>query len=482
MNGEENLNNKLLNKVEDFFVPIKTRLSNSWVVSFTIAWAIINWQPILYVILAKEPILDRFVYVEETYYNSSGANWWFYFFLPLLIGAFYAFVFPFIEPGMEWATLFQRRLTNDRNHDLLMNDLVNQEKLALKKAKVDDIVELSSQIDAKKKEIATLLGDLDTEKGKTEKMRLEKEAETLKVTEGLQDLTKANTIITRLENELNAEKQKVVDGQNQITSNLKQIKSLNTELNEARNQIIEESKKNGELATRLEEMSIENTSLKSSEEQLSKMTADLNRFRRENISANNKLEEYKVQLEENKKEAERIIQKNEELVQQLRVEKDESERQYLEESGISTDLKYKVEHLEREIEKSKDSSLKILEKITDHSTLDPSVDLLGLQVEIGSEIGYETANIYNSLLEKYFNKSKKKKYYFHIFINPDLTDDPTISTLIKGILGYNGPMGYVQNAYNITMYLSPDIDVNELVGKIEKIEGVTLVQVEEINS
>ena len=312
MNGEENLSNKLLNKVEDFFVPIKTRLSNSWVASFAIAWVIINWQPILYVILAKEPILERFIYIEKTYYNSLGANWWFYFFLPLLIGAFYAFVFPFIEPGMEWATLFQRRLTNDRNHELLMNDLVNQEKLALKKAKVNKIEELQEKIEDREKEITALKLDIID-------VRKEKELESGKLTKTLKELAESNTDKSRIANELSTQNLKLENAKNQINTNIGQINNLNNELDSLRKQYNKEAKDNNERKIQIEELALEIGRLKGSEEQLIKLTDDYNNTlknlseKEQAIEAFNRdikgLEKSKKQLElTNEEQSKKIIQ------------------------------------------------------------------------------------------------------------------------------------------------------------------------------
>lgn len=220
---------------DSFFVPLKNRLSNSWTASFAIAWLIINWQPVLYLVLAKEPILERFEYIEGAYYDNFGSNWWYYFILPLLIGAFYAFVFPFIEPGMEWATLFQKRLTILRNHDLIMEDLEKQKIRNLKKADVTELEELISSVDKLEKAAKKLNKDIEEEKENTESFRIKFNEESNKVT-GLNDIINGKNIENeRLTSDLKAQEAKNKIQKDDINNKELQIKSLTEENNKLKN-------------------------------------------------------------------------------------------------------------------------------------------------------------------------------------------------------------------------------------------------------
>jgi len=148
--------------MKDFFQNLlhtsSERVKNPFISSFTIAWVIINWKPILIIIFSTLTIEERVEFVSLNYLRLNN-----YFIIPLLVAVFYTLILPYIMLG------FQRILKNANRYKIVNyydEEILRVEKkseVALReveleriRAKTADLSDLNEQIENLKSHVDQL--------------------------------------------------------------------------------------------------------------------------------------------------------------------------------------------------------------------------------------------------------------------------------------------------------------------------------------
>lgn len=270
--------------LDTFFEPIKNRFANPIVSSFAISWIVVNWKPVLFLIFSNNSILEKFDFIERTYYGNKGDNINYFLWIPLFMGIIYTIAMPFIEIGLDWIFSIPRKKRIKRNYDLQKTDLFEEKSVAMLKAEIKEISELNSIIIVQKKENKELRDSIEEEKDTTKKVRKLLQDEEQKTTDALAKFSASDTEKTRLSDELSGERQKHENSLNQLNSTEEQIKVLNKELKGLRENLLGESTKNNEMAKSVEELKLENSRLQVLESQFHQVNVELNLFREKNLT------------------------------------------------------------------------------------------------------------------------------------------------------------------------------------------------------
>ncbi|MEX0141178.1 hypothetical protein MRBLMS1_001992 [Massilia sp. LMS1-1-1.1] len=81
--------------VDNILNVLKVRMSNSFMSSVIISWPIINYKLIM-VIFGGGDYAQKIEYIDNSLYKS-GFKYWYIAYLPICVGLFYVFIFPFID-------------------------------------------------------------------------------------------------------------------------------------------------------------------------------------------------------------------------------------------------------------------------------------------------------------------------------------------------------------------------------------------------
>ena len=96
----------------------KSRLKNPILGGFIFSWLVINWRPIVYIILSDDPVIDRFKFINVHYLNIGNLFWW-----PFVtsIGIFIAL--PYLMAMLDFFTGRGRILRKKQKSVEVENDL-----------------------------------------------------------------------------------------------------------------------------------------------------------------------------------------------------------------------------------------------------------------------------------------------------------------------------------------------------------------------
>lgn len=111
----------------------KERMANPFISSLVISFICINWKPVLYIILSKKSIEEKFDYIKEEFYGEQYFgfdNVKMYFILPILFTLFYLIVLPYIMDLIEEKLNNVNIKKSDRQHVLNKRKYTDNVKIA----------------------------------------------------------------------------------------------------------------------------------------------------------------------------------------------------------------------------------------------------------------------------------------------------------------------------------------------------------------
>jgi|GEM_PF-3240291 len=162
--------NDNLGKVTDTLVtPVNQRLSNPLIGSFALSWAILNWQPIIFLLVSNKNIEDKFSYIKEHFYGvewSGWLSWCMYLIFPLLISILYAIGLPRLENLLEALNLKPRENKMSRVHTLNMKEYSHRIAYAKSQAEIENVKANYMEVEDLNQRI-TLLTEQLQERNKT---------------------------------------------------------------------------------------------------------------------------------------------------------------------------------------------------------------------------------------------------------------------------------------------------------------------------
>ncbi len=171
--------------IESINSGFRSRLKNPILGGFIFSWIVINWRPILYVILSDEPVVEKFTYIDHHYVNLYNLFWW-----PLVTSLGIFIMLPYLMAILDYLTIRGRIIRKkhksvevENDLDLEISRVDKMHKLEDAKAKYTDREELNRNIEELKAQLISKdLQNDHNESFRKEYMNLFKEILSLSVT------------------------------------------------------------------------------------------------------------------------------------------------------------------------------------------------------------------------------------------------------------------------------------------------------------
>ncbi len=120
--------------INTFLETSKERIKNPFIGAFCFAWIVMNWKPILYVLLSSDKISDKITNIELKYSSLSNTLTF-----PVLLALFYVILLPYI---MWFIEELVKKSTKGRKNNIvnqLLLDIKGKQKLAIEEINLEDI-------------------------------------------------------------------------------------------------------------------------------------------------------------------------------------------------------------------------------------------------------------------------------------------------------------------------------------------------------
>lgn len=263
------LTNKIVNTIDIVSYPIKQRMANPLIGSFTITWVILNWKPILFFILSSKTVESKIEYINTHFYINEwfifSQSMYMYLIIPLLTSIIYIICSQRIENLIDFINDKPLSTKRHHNHREAIKYLENQETIASQEARVLEAKTNYKTLEQKElliqkiendkqtlkdieidlnKQLTTLNGDLNTQSNLSNTLRKEyfilneKYNNTTLVFKTLIDSILRNTsfgdfskIENELKNTLKSNNQIDNDLKDQLLNSISDISAINNSFN-----------------------------------------------------------------------------------------------------------------------------------------------------------------------------------------------------------------------------------------------------------